>query len=321
MADVRKYGDNGNVAESRVGELHSVDGGVSTDGAEQQHRLPVLKTYKLYIDGAFPRTESGRYYQCHTGAGEVLANICRGSKKDLRNAVAAARKACDSWGAKSAYLRGQIIYRVAEMLEGRRPQFVHELCSQGLAEVDAAKEVDAAVDRLVYFAGWSDKYQQIFSTVNPVSSSHFNFSMPEPVGVVGIVAPERSALLGLVSALAPVIVGGNTCVLLASQSKPLAAVTFSEVLHSSDVPAGVINILTGLRAELLEPMTGHMDINAIVSCGLAEKERSELKLRAAENVKRVITYGDGDWSNTTNEEPYAIINTQEIKTTWHPIGK
>ena len=218
--------------------------------AKSAGRLAVAKTYKIYIGGKFPRTESARYYPLEDKKGNVIANICRGSRKDFRNAMVAARSAQAGWAKASAYLRGQILYRIAEMLEGRREQFVAELRLQGVAARAAEKEVDASIDRLVYFAGWADKYQQVFSSVNPVSSAHFNFSVLEPTGVVAILAPENSGLLGLVSNIAPAIVGGNSCVVLASESQPLCAVSFAEVLHASDVPGGVVNILTGYRSEL-----------------------------------------------------------------------
>ena len=210
-------------------------------------RVPVDKTYKIYIGGKFPRTESGRYFTLDDADGAVIANLCRGSRKDFRNAVVAARNAFDGWSASSAYLRGQILYRIAEMLEGRSDQFVAELALQGLSKRKAKKEVESSIDRLIYYAGWSDKYQQIFSAVNPVSSSHFNFSVLEPTGVVSVIAPDDTSLLGLVSNIAPVIVGGNTCVVLASEALPLCAISFAEVLHASDVPGGVVNILTGFR--------------------------------------------------------------------------
>jgi acyl-CoA reductase-like NAD-dependent aldehyde dehydrogenase len=246
-------------------------------------RLPVAKTYKIYIDGKFPRTESGRYIALEDKQGQVIANICRGSRKDFRNAVVAARKAQPGWAAASAYLRGQILYRIAEMLEGRRDQFIAELRQQGVAQRAAVREVDLAIDRLIYFAGWADKYQQVFSAVNPVASSHFNFSVLEPTGVVSILAPDDTSLLGLVSNVAPAIAGGNTCVVLASQSMPLSAVSFAEVLHASDVPAGVVNILTGLRSELTGQFASHMDVNAIVWCDGSRKTAATVQELAAEN--------------------------------------
>ena len=283
-------------------------------------RLAVAKTYKIYIDGKFPRTESGRYFTLEDRKGTVIANICRGSRKDFRNAVVAARKAQPGWAKASAYLRGQILYRIAEMLEGRREQFVAELRLQGAAFRAAEKEVDASVDRLIYFAGWADKYQQVFSSVNPVSSSHFNFSVLEPTGVVTILAPNDSGLLGLVSNIAPTIVGGNTCVVLASESMPLCAVSFAEALHASDVPAGVVNILTGYRSELTSQFASHMDVNAVVYCDGDRKVAKAVQEAAAENIKRVIARTKTDWPKPDAQNPYLIRDTQEVKTTWHPIG-
>ena len=282
-------------------------------------RLETNKTYKIFIGGKFPRTESGRYYPLYDKKENLIANLCLSSRKDFRNAVVEARKAQGSWASASAMNRGQILYRLAEMLEGRTEQFVQEIRSQGASEGKARKEVEAAIDRLVYYAGWSDKYQQVFRAVNPVASPHFNFSSPEPMGVVSIIAPEEQGLLGLVSALAPVIVGGNTAVLLASHSKPLCAISFAEVLHTSDVPAGVVNILTGSREELLTHMASHMDVNAIVYCGSDEQEMRTISELASENVKRTVFYKKSDWLPETNESPYFIEKTQEIKTTWHPV--
>lgn len=283
-------------------------------------RVPVAKTYKIYIDGKFPRTESGRFFALEDKDGNVLANICRGSRKDFRNAVVAARKAFPGWSAASAYLRGQILYRIAEMLEGRKEQFIAELHLQGQSKRRAQKEVDAAVDRLIYYAGWSDKYQQIFSAVNPVSSSHFNFSVLEPTGVVSVLSPDDSGLLGLVSNIAPAIVGGNTCVVLASENMPLCAVSFAEVLHASDVPAGVVNILTGYRQELTGQFATHMDVNAVIVCDDDAQVAKDVQYQAADNIKRVIERPATDWSKDAAQNPYLIKDTQETKTTWHPIG-
>ena len=283
-------------------------------------RVPVAKTYKIYIDGKFPRTESGRYFTLQNPDGEVLANICRGSRKDFRNAVVAARNAFAGWSAASAYLRGQILYRIAEMLEGRADQFVTELILQGESKRSAQKEIDASIDRLIYYAGWSDKYQQIFSSVNPVASSHFNFSVLEPTGVVSVLAPDESGLLGLVSNIAPIIVGGNTCVVLASEQLPLCAVSFAEVLHASDVPGGVVNILTGYREELTEQFASHMDVNAVVYCDGDPEDTKGIQELAADNIKHVIDRVDTDWDADASQNPYLIKQTQETKTTWHPIG-
>jgi acyl-CoA reductase-like NAD-dependent aldehyde dehydrogenase len=283
-------------------------------------RIPVAKTYKLYVDGKFPRSESGRYYPLQRDGGPLIANVCRGSRKDFRDAVVAARTAFAGWSRASAYLRGQILYRIGEMLEGRREQFVAELQLQGLSKARARSEVTATIDRLVHYAGWADKYQQVFSSVNPVSSSHFNFSLPEPMGVVAVLAPESSALLGLVSNVAPAIAGGNTCVVLASQSLPLCAVSFAEVLHASDVPAGVVNVLTGFRDELAEQFASHMDVNAIVYCDGDDAMRKRIEEQAANNIKRAIARIGARWSDASAQSPYLIADTQEIKTTWHPVG-
>jgi len=283
-------------------------------------RVPVAKTYKIYIDGKFPRTESGRYFALENSDGHVIANICRSSRKDFRNSVVAARTAFAEWSAASAYLRGQILYRIAEMLEGRSDQFVTELILQGQSKRRAQKEVEASIDRLIHYAGWSDKYQQIFSSVNPVSSSHFNFSVLEPTGIVAVLAPDDSGLIGLVSNIAPVIVGGNTCVVLASEQMPLCAVSFAEILHAADVPPGVVNILTGFREELAQQFASHMDVNAVVFCdGDADLAR-DIQDHAANNIKRVIDRVNTDWGDDSAQNPYLIEQTQEVKTTWHPIG-
>lgn len=286
----------------------------------KRQRIAVAKTYKIYIDGKFPRTESGRYFTLEDKRGNVIANMCRSSRKDFRNSVVAARKAQANWAKASAYLRGQILYRIAEMLEGRREQFVTELVLQGAGRRAAENEVDTSIDRLIYFAGWTDKYQQIFSAVNPVSSSHFNFSVLEPTGVVSMLAPDNSSLLGLVSNLAPVIVGGNSCIVLASETRPLCAVSFAEVLQASDVPGGVVNILTGFRSELTEFFASHMDVNAIIYCDGGKRVATAVQELAANNIKRVIDRTGTNWSKREAAHPYLIRDTQEVKTTWHPIG-
>ena len=283
-------------------------------------RVSVAKTYKIYIGGKFPRTESGRYFTLNAADGSVIANVCQGSRKDFRNAVVAARTAFCGWSAASAYLRGQILYRIAELLEGRSEQFVAELVLQGTSKRKARKEVEASIDRLIYYAGWSDKYQQVFSAVNPVSSSHFNFSVLEPTGVVSVLAPDDSSLLGLVSNIAPIIVGGNTCVVLASEQLPLCAISFAEVLHASDVPGGVVNILTGQREELTDQFASHMDVNAVVFCDGDIEVARNVQEKAADNVKRVLARCDHDWKTDAGQSPYLISETQETKTTWHPIG-
>jgi len=282
-------------------------------------RLSINKTYKLYIGGKFPRTESGRYYAINNKKGDLIANMCLASRKDFRNAVVIARKAQSSWAGVSALNKGQILYRIAEMLEGRKEQFIAELILQGETKSNAQKEVEASIDRLVYYAGWSDKYQQLFSSVNPVSSPHFNFSNVEPAGVTAIIAPEEQSLLGLVSQIAPAIVGGNTVIALASENKPLTSISFAEVLNSSDVPGGVVNILTGNKNELIEHMASHMDVNSLIYCG---KNKDEMKLisdLASLNVKRTVFYKKTDWSTDNSQSPYFIEKLQEVKTTWHPV--
>jgi len=286
-------------------------------------RVPVAKTYKLFIDGKFPRTESGRYYPLRLRGSkdkhQTLANICRASRKDVRNAVVAARPAFSKWSAASAYLRGQILYRAAELLEGRWEQFTRALMLEGSPRARAQREVEHSIDRLVYYAGWTDKYQQIFSSVNPVNSSHFNFSLLEPTGVVAIVAPRNWGLLGLVSTLAPVIAGGNSCVVLASQTHPLTAIDLAEVLQGSDLPGGVVNLLTGFREELIPHFASHMDVNAIICCDPEGEERKIVQAAAAENLKRVIMHDQKPWQREASAGPEFIQDTQEIKTTWHPI--
>ncbi len=285
-------------------------------------RIDVLKTYKTYVGGKFPRSESGRHYEVHDGEGRHLANACRCSRKDFRDAVVAARTAHKGWKERSAYNRGQILYRIAEMLEGRKAQFREELQTLGASKKQAAREVETSIDRLIYYAGWTDKYQQVFGSINPVASSHFNFSLPDPTGVVSVIAPEQQPLLGLVSVIAPVIAGGNSCIVLASESKPLPAVSFGEVLHSSDVPGGVVNILTGLKEELIDHMSSHMDVNAFFYTDKSIKEEfgKQIDENAALNVKRIVFEAVEDWLEMKNENPYLITHFQEIKTTWHPVG-
>ncbi len=283
-------------------------------------RLDVLKTYKIYINGQFVRSESGHYLTLTNKSGEQLANICRSTRKDFRQAMVAARGAQGGWSGKTAYNRGQILYRMAEILEGRRAQFIHELSLEGASAKKAEAEVDAAIDRLVYFAGWCDKYQQIFSSVNPVQSAHFNFSTPEPTGVVSIIAEEKSSLIGLVSMIAPVIAGGNTCVVLAGQRNAMSACSFTEVIHSSDVPSGVINVLTGLKSELISHMSSHMDINAIFYTDSDTDSKKLIQENASLNIKRVVFEETDDWMDERHENPYIILDFQEIKTTWHPVS-
>ncbi len=282
-------------------------------------RLEVLKTYKIYIGGQFPRTESGRYYVVTNSKKENLANVCLSSRKDFRDAVVKARGAFGGWSGRAAFNRAQILYRIAEMLEGRKAQFVDELIKQDSTRGQAEKEVSLCIDRLIYYSGWCDKFQQLFSSVNPVASSHFNFSNPEPTGVVAAIAPQGDSLLGLVSVIAPIIAGGNTCIVLASNTKPLCAVTFAEVLNSSDLPGGVVNILTGKVAELVPFFADHMDVNATVYCESDAATQKMIKEKSALNVKRVVLYDKVKWNDATGQSPYFIMDLQEIKTTWHPI--
>jgi acyl-CoA reductase-like NAD-dependent aldehyde dehydrogenase len=261
-------------------------------------RLPVVKTYKLYIGGSFPRSESGRTYEAEG------ANVARGSRKDLRDAVRAARSAFPKWAGMTAYNRGQVLYRVAEMMEGRRAQFAE------IAGGDA--EVDEAIDTWVWYAGWADKLAQVIGSSNPVAGPYFNFTVPEPTGVVGIVAPEEPPLAGLVRRLAPALVGGSVAVVLASERRPLAAVTLAEALATSDMPGGVVNLLTGRKAELASVLASHMDVNALDLAGI-DSDVAELERLAAENVKRVVRNGDG-------QSPWHAAAYLELKTVWHPIG-
>jgi acyl-CoA reductase-like NAD-dependent aldehyde dehydrogenase len=281
-------------------------------------QLNILKTYKIYIGGQFPRTESGRTYVVKDANGNPIANVCQSSKKDIRNAVQAARKAFGTWSERSAFIRGQILYRMAEMLSGRKTQFIEELTQQGQSPESATNEIEICIDRIVYYAGWCDKYQQILSSVNPVNSSHFNFSMAEPTGVVGILAEQHTGLLGVVSQLLPVIAGGNTAVLIASEQLPICAITFAEVLETSDVPAGVINILTGSPEEMLPTLAEHMDVNAIFLSNAATEMVKSTQLSSIDNLKRVLVM-DSDWSHESAQGISYISSFQEIKTTWHPI--
>jgi len=295
---------------------------ISEDGLEKKSsskRLEVLKTYKIYIGGQFPRTESGRFYVPTNAAGKKLANVCLSSRKDFRDAVVAARAAYGGWSTRAAFNRGQILYRMAEMLEGRKAQFIDELMQQDSSKGKAEKEVNLAIDRLIYYAGWCDKYQQLFSAVNPVASSHFNFSVPEPTGVVAIIVPQTDSLLGLTSVIAPVIAGGNTCVVLASETKPLCSVTFAEVLNSSDLPGGVVNILTGKVSELASWFVNHMDVNATIFCENDSETKKMMQEKSALNLKRIFFYDKIKWNTEQGQSPYFILDTQEIKTTWHPV--
>jgi len=283
-------------------------------------RIDVKKTYKLFIDGKFPRTESGRYIKWSDAENKTVVNICRGSRKDFRNAMVAARKAVYSWSSRTAYNRAQILYRIGEMLESRSNQFMAELYLQGLTKKQAKEEINQSIDRLIYYAGWADKYQQVFSRVNPVSMPYFNFTVPEATGVVAAIAPDNSSLLGLVSVMTPVIAGGNSIVVLASESFPICSIAFAEVLSTSDVPSGVVNILTGYRSELVEHFSSHMDVNAVIYCGDNPDEQKLVETNAALNVKHVIQYPDQDWTKDIRQSPYHILKCQETKTTWHPVG-
>ncbi len=291
-------------------------------------RIEVRKTYKLYIGGAFPRTESGRSYLVSAADGTPVANACRGSRKDLRDAVRAARKAFPGWADRTAMNRGQVLYRVAELMEGRRDQFVAEVAqAEGLRPERARIVVDRAIDRWVWYAGWADKIAQVLGSSNPVASDYFNFTIPEPTGVVGIVAPEASSLLGLVSRLAPPLVVGNAVIVLTSESRPLPAITLTEVLATSDVPAGVVNVITGFKRELVPVLAGHEDVDTIDVWGVADEARRDVELAATENVKRIVRRPAGttdarfDWlDDRASERPEWIAAYLEMKTVWHPIG-
>lgn len=284
-------------------------------------RVEIKKTYKTYIGGNFPRSESGHYYKVFDSEGDFLANACRCTRKDFRESVLAARGAFKGWSSRSAYNRGQILYRIAEMMETRRDQFVRELASVGFTKEEADADINSSIDRLIYYAGWTDKYSQVFGSINPVASPHFNFSIPDPTGIVAVLAPENSPLLGLVSVIAPIIAGGNTCIVHASEKYPLASISFAEVLNSSDVPGGVVNILTGIRSELVEHFSSHMDVNAISYTDSLDKEtKTMIDELASENLKRVIKAPIEDWYEKDSESPYMIMNYQETKTTWHPVG-
>jgi acyl-CoA reductase-like NAD-dependent aldehyde dehydrogenase len=280
----------------------------------------VRKTYKLYIGGAFPRSESGRSYVVSDYSGGFLANAALASRKDARDAVVAARKAFAGWSGATPYNRGQVLYRVAEVLEGRRAQFATEVrMATGASPVHAATEVDAAIDRWVWYAGWADKIAQVRGSANPVAGPYFNFSVPEPCGVVAVLAPQDSALLGLVSVIAPAIVSGNTCVVVASQRRPLPAVTLAEVLATSDVPGGVVNVLTGKIAETAPHLASHMDVNAIDLTGATDTElATALEVAAAENLKRVIRPRTTDWTAPPGVDRMTAL--LETKTVWHPKG-
>lgn len=284
-------------------------------------RLTVAKTYKLYLGGAFPRSESGRTYPARDAKGGFLANAAQASRKDVREAVVAARKAFGGWSGATAYNRGQVLYRVAELLEGRREQFIAEVAaSEGVPAKRAQSTVDAAIDRWVWYAGWSDKVATVLGAANPVAGPYFSFSVPEPTGVVGVLAPQASALLGLVSVVAPAIATGNTTVVVASQDRPLPAITLSEVLATSDVPGGVVNILTGRTAELAPWLASHADVNALDLAGAPDSMAADLEKSAADTVKRVLRARatEPDWAATPDITRLRAF--LETKTVWHPMG-
>lgn len=284
-------------------------------------RLTIRKTYKNYIGGAFVRSESGHVYSVTAeGASDAIAQVCRSTRKDIREAVVHARNAQSKWASKTAYLRGQIIYRIAEMLEDRMHDFTEELTATGLSKRAAAKQVETAIDRLVYYAGWTDKLSQVFGTVNPVATRHFNFSAPEPVGVVAVFCADEAPLLGAVTAIAACCAGGNTVVLIPSESNPLSALSLAEVIHASDVPPGVVNIVSGLRDEVVDPLASHMDVNGICNWTDLPSLRSPLDEHAARNIKRISHQTWKDGLSASFESPYLMMQFQEIKTTWHPVG-
>ncbi len=278
-------------------------------------RLDIQKTYKLFIGGAFPRSESGRTTEVVAADGSFVANVAKASRKDLRDAVKAARGAQSGWAGRTAYNRGQILYRMAEVMEGRRSQFEAELVTCGVSAGAAAAEVDEAIDLWVWYAGWCDKFQQVVGTVNPVAGPFFNFTVPEPTGVVGVVAPEQPSLAGLIARLAPVLVSGNTAVVIPSEAAPLSAISLAETIATSDVPGGVVNMLTGPKLDLLPWLLGHLDVNAVDLTGAPADLDPAVLDEAVGNVKRVIRRDPSDQS------PYAITDFCEMKTIWHPIGR
>lgn len=292
----------------------------TTEAAPASARLAVRKTYKLFVGGAFPRSESGRTYQVNDASGALLANAALASRKDARDAVSAARKAFGPWSARTGYNRGQILYRIAEMLEGRRDQFTAELTSAlGLSKQKATAEVDAAIDRWIWYAGWADKYAQVAGSANPVSGPYFDFSTPEPTGVVVALAPERPALLAIASLVAPAVTVGSTVVLVVPGAAALPAITLAEVLVTSDLPGGVINILTGDTAELAPHLAGHRDVNALDLAGAAPAAAVDHERTAADTLKRVLRRDPAaDWRATPTLDRLAAFT--ETKTVWHPNG-
>ncbi|NUO59063.1 MAG: aldehyde dehydrogenase family protein [Hamadaea sp.] len=292
------------------------------DKTERAERLSVFKTYKLYVGGKFPRSESGRVYEVSDSKGNWLANVPLSSRKDARDAVVAARKAFGGWSGATAYNRGQILYRIAEMLEGRREQYVREVAdAEGLSKSKAAAQVDAAIDRWVWYAGWTDKIAQVVGGGNPVAGPYFNLSSPEPTGVVAVLAPQESSFLGLVSVVAPVIATGNTAIVVASEKSPLPALSLGEVLATSDLPGGVVNVLSGRTAEIATPLAAHQDVNAIDLAGADDVLAKELEIAAADNLKRVLRpqpVDETDWSATPGTDRMTAF--LETKTVWHPTG-
>jgi acyl-CoA reductase-like NAD-dependent aldehyde dehydrogenase len=321
-----KAGSNGKAASN--GRSRAVARAATKAVAEAPARVEVRKTYKLYIGGQFPRSESGRSYVVAAADGAALANAVRGSRKDVRDAVRAARGAAQGWADRTAMNRGQVLYRVAELMEGRRDQFVAEVAqAEGLRAEKAREVVSRSIDRWVWYAGWADKIAQVLGSSNPVASDFFNFTIPEATGVVGVIAPEPSSLLGLVSRLAPPLVAGNTVVALASEIRPLPAITLTEVLATSDVPAGVINVITGRKRELVPILASHEDVDALDVWGVPDDLRTDVELAAAESVKRVLRRPAGatdarfDWlDDRASERPEWIAAYLEMKTVWHPIG-
>jgi len=286
-------------------------------------RLDIKKTYKLYIGGKFPRSESGRCFQAQSANGTYLDNYSWASRKDFRDAVVAARTALDGWSKATAYNRGQILYRAAEMLQNRADELSSEIARSTVASpAKARREVTLSTDRLVHFAGWTDKYSQVFGSVNPVATSHFNFTTPDPTGVVVVLTPDEPSLLCLVSLTAPVILSGNTAVVIASDKYPLPAVSFTEILTTSDLPGGVVNLLTGKRAELVPHVASHMDVNAVVDGTSVPELSAKLQAGTAINLKRYADHSlpVADWFTSKPEDPYRILDTVEFKTAWHPIG-
>ena len=284
-----------------------------------ENRLSVFKTYKLYVGGKFPRRESGRVYEVTDSKGKWLANAPQSSRKDARDAVVAARKAFGGWSGATAYNRGQILYRIAEMLEGRKDQFAREVAdAEGLSKSKAAAVVDAAIDRWIWYAGWTDKIAQVVGGANPVAGPYFNLSSPEPTGVVTVLAPQESSFLGLISVIAPVIATGNTAIVIASENSPLPALSLGEVLATSDLPGGVVNILSGKTAEIAPSLAAHQDVNAIDLAGADEVLAKDLEIAAADNLKRVLRPQPVDYAETPGTERLTAF--LETKTVWHPTG-